>query len=68
MSSPTSKALLAQEHLVVVTASAELLRSIILVWVIVVSVLASDVMVVVHVGGILLGLVVRTLAVPFIHA
>ena len=68
MASPALRALLAQEHLVVVTASSELLRSVILVWVVLVSVLAADVMLVIHVGGILLGLVVRTLAVVGIHA
>ena len=66
MSSPTT-GLLTQKHLIVVTTS-ELLRRAILIWVILVSVVAPDIVLVVHVFCILLGLVVCTLAVPFIHA
>ena len=68
MSSPTTTGSLTQKHLIVVTASSELLRRAILIWVVLVSVLAPDIVLVVHVGSILLGLVVCTLAVVFIHA
>lgn len=61
----TSKALPADERLV---ALLELLRRAISICVVLVSLLASDVVLVVHVGGILLGLVVSTLAIPFVHA
>lgn len=66
--SPALRALLAQEHLVVVTASSKLLRSVILIWVVLVSVLAADVVLVIHVVGTLLGLGMGTLAVVGIHA
>ena len=66
--SPGLRALLAQEHLVVVTASSKLLRSVILIWVVLVSVLAADVVLVIHVVGILLGLATGFLAVVGIHA
>ena len=68
MSNPTSRALLAQEHLVVAIAPLELLRRAILIWVVIVGVLAPDVVFVVHVAGILFSLVVGTLAVVGIHA
>lgn len=70
MSNPTSRGLLAQAHLVVTIAptALELIRSGILIWVVLVSVHAPDVVLVVHVISILLGLVVGTLAVPGVHA
>ena len=72
MSDPRSTARPAEEHLVVVVVVAptalELARSGILIWVVLVSILATDVVLVVHVGSIFFGLVVSTLAVPFIHA
>ena len=51
MSNPTSTALLAQEHLVTAAtvASLELLRRAILIWIVLVSVLALDVVLVVHI-------------------
>ena len=65
-----SRAMLAQEYLVVAIAATalELRRSVILVWVVLVSVHAPDIMLVVHVAGIFLGLVVSTLAVVSVHA
>lgn len=68
---PTSRALLAQEHLVVVavaTSLLELLRRPILICIVLVSIQVADIMLVVHVGGILFGLVVSTLAVVSVHA
>ena len=57
--------LLAQDHLIV---SSKLLWSAISVWVVLVSVLAPDIVLIVHVGGIFLSLMVSTLAVVGIHA
>ena len=71
MSKPTSRALRAQKHLIAALATVaalELLRSVILVWVVLVSVLAPDVVLVVHMAGILLGLMMSTLAVVSVHA
>ena len=73
MSDPPSTARPAEEHLVVVVVvvaptALELARSGILIWVVLVSILAADVVLVVHVGSIFFGLVVSTLAVPFVHA
>ena len=72
MSNPPSTARPAEEHLVVVVIVAptalELARSGVLIWVVLVSILAADVVLVVHVGSIFFGLVVSTLAVPFVHA
>ena len=65
------RALLAQEYSVipaVATAFLELLGRVILVWVVLVSVHAPDVVLVVHIAGILFGLVVGTLAVVGVHA
>ena len=65
------RALLAQEYSVipaVATALLELLGRVILVWVVLVSVHAPDVVLVVHMAGILFGLVVGTLAVVGVHA
>lgn len=65
ISSPTLGSLLSQEDSIV---SSKLLGRVISVWVIVVSLLASDIVLVVHVMGTLLGLMVSTLAVVGIHA
>lgn len=64
-SSSTLGPLLSQEHSIV---SSKLLGRAISVWVVLVSVLAPNIVLVVHVMGILLGLMVSTLAVVFIHA
>ena len=68
MSSPIMSGLLAQKHLIVVTTASELLRRAILIWVVLFSALAPDVVLIVHVGSILLGLVVCTLSLVRIHA
>ena len=71
MSDPPSTARPAEEHLVVVVVAPtalELARGGILIWVVLVSILATDVVLVVHVGSIFLGLVVSTLAVVGVHA
>ncbi len=68
MSNPTSRALQTQGCLVVVVASLELWRRAVLICVVLVRVLASDVMLIVHVGSVFFGLVVSTLAVPLVHA
>ena len=71
MSDLPSTAMPAEEHLVVVVVAPtalELARSGILVWVVLVSILAADVVLVVHVGSIFLGLVVSTLAIVGVHA
>ena len=71
MPNPASKALLSRGSLVVVviapTALLEILGSAILIWVVLISVLATDVMFLVHMASILLGLVVSTLAVIGVH-
>ena len=66
MSDPLSTARPAEEHLV--PTALELFRSGVLIWVVLVSILAVDVVLVVHVGSILLGLVVSTLAIVGVHA
>ena len=64
----------AEEHLVVVVVvvvaptALELVRSGILIRVVLVSILAADVVLVVHVGSIFFGLVVSTLAIVGVHA
>ena len=71
MSDPPLTARPAEEHLVVVVVAPtalELARSGILVWVVLVSILAADVVLVVHVGSIFLGMVVSTLAIVGVHA
>ena len=71
MSIQSPRALLAQENLVaalIAVALLELLRRAILICVVLVGVQAPNVVLVVHVVGILFGLVVGTLAVVGVHA
>ena len=70
MSNTTLKALVAQERLVTAAAvaSLELLRSVVSIRVVLIGVLASDVVLIIHMAGILLSLVVSTLAVVSVHA